>query len=88
MKDKVFVWLMWLEYCSASNMYAESEDPYPSLSDFHDYEPNLEFDDTELEQAVSTGNSLFHYLSLIRLSRLLLLGLLLLLQVSKSQVVP
>ncbi|KAA0190668.1 hypothetical protein HAZT_HAZT001831 [Hyalella azteca] len=24
------------------------EDPLPSLSDFHDYEPNLEFDDTEL----------------------------------------
>ncbi|XP_014218893.1 rho GTPase-activating protein 1 isoform X2 [Copidosoma floridanum] len=31
----------------------EGEDPYPSLSDFHDYEPNLEFDDTEL-QATST----------------------------------
>lgn len=28
-----------------------SEDPHPSLSDFHDYEPNLEFDDTELSQA-------------------------------------
>jgi len=27
------------------------EDPYPSLSDFHDYEPNLEFDDTELHAA-------------------------------------
>lgn len=26
----------------------DSEDPHPSLSDFHDYEPNLEFDDTEL----------------------------------------
>ncbi|XP_001604462.2 rho GTPase-activating protein 1 [Nasonia vitripennis] len=33
----------------------ESEDPYPSLSDFHDYEPNLEFDDTEL-QATSTAS--------------------------------
>merc|ERR1712110_801194 len=26
------------------------EDPYPSLSDFHDYEPNLEFDDSDLLQ--------------------------------------
>lgn len=25
-----------------------TEDPHPSLSDWHDYEPNLEFDDTEL----------------------------------------
>lgn len=31
----------------------EHEEPYPSLSDFHDYEPNLEFDDTELEAAAS-----------------------------------
>ena len=26
----------------------DSEDPYPSLSDYHDYEPQLEFDDSEL----------------------------------------
>ena len=26
----------------------ETEDPHPSLSDWHDYEPNLEFDDSEL----------------------------------------
>lgn len=26
----------------------DSEDPHPSLSDWHDYEPNLEFDDSEL----------------------------------------
>jgi len=26
-------------------------DPYPSLSDFHDYEPNLEFDDSDLLQS-------------------------------------
>ena len=26
----------------------EPEDPYPSLSDYHDYEPGLEFDDSEL----------------------------------------
>ena len=32
------------------------EDPYPSLSDFHDYEPNLEFDDSELHSgAIVTG---------------------------------
>uniref|UniRef100_A0A146M8A5 Rho GTPase-activating protein 1 n=2 Tax=Lygus hesperus TaxID=30085 RepID=A0A146M8A5_LYGHE len=29
----------------------DPEDPYPSLSDWHDYEPNLEFDDTELHTA-------------------------------------
>jgi len=28
---------------------ADNEEPYPSLSDYHDYEPNLEFDDTELQ---------------------------------------
>lgn len=26
----------------------DNDEPYPSLSDFHDYEPNLEFDDSEL----------------------------------------
>lgn len=29
----------------------DTEDPAPSLSDWHDHEPNLEFDDTELSQA-------------------------------------
>ncbi|KAK8392258.1 hypothetical protein O3P69_017684 [Scylla paramamosain] len=33
--------------------YGDGEEPYPSLSDFHDYEPNLEFDDTELHSASS-----------------------------------
>jgi hypothetical protein len=34
----------------------DNEDPYPSLSDYHDYEPNLEFDDTELQaSAVESG---------------------------------
>lgn len=28
--------------------YLDADDPYPSLSDNHDYEPNLEFDDSEL----------------------------------------
>lgn len=36
----------------------DGEDPYPSLSDYHDYEPNLEFDDTELEQVASTGTEI------------------------------
>ncbi|XP_050431991.1 rho GTPase-activating protein 1 isoform X3 [Adelges cooleyi] len=30
-------------------MNDNNEEPYPSLSDYHDYEPNLEFDDTELQ---------------------------------------
>ena len=34
-----------LEYLSAPY---EGEDPFPSLSGFHDYEPQLEFDDAEL----------------------------------------
>jgi len=34
----------------------EVEDPYPSLSDYHDYEPGLEFDDSELmEQKPEDG---------------------------------
>ncbi|RZC37878.1 Hep 59 and/or CRAL TRIO 2 domain containing protein, partial [Asbolus verrucosus] len=30
---------------------ADNEEPYPSLSDYHDYEPKLEFDDCELHQS-------------------------------------
>ncbi|XP_034941471.1 rho GTPase-activating protein 1 [Chelonus insularis] len=33
----------------------DTEDPYPSLSDYHDYEPNLEFDDTELQATADTA---------------------------------
>ncbi|KAJ9577128.1 hypothetical protein L9F63_006300, partial [Diploptera punctata] len=36
----------------------DHEDPYPSLSDYHDYEPNLEFDDTELQHATVTSGAL------------------------------
>lgn len=32
----------------------DNDEPYPSLSDYHDYEPNLEFDDTELHQTPDT----------------------------------
>ncbi|CAG9761830.1 unnamed protein product [Ceutorhynchus assimilis] len=35
---------------------AENEEPYPSLSDYHDYEPNLEFDDSELQQTPNSGS--------------------------------
>ena len=31
-----------------------SAEPYPSLSDYHDDEPNLEFDDTELHQTLNS----------------------------------
>ncbi|XP_043189356.1 rho GTPase-activating protein 1-like [Amphibalanus amphitrite] len=31
------------------------DDPYPSLSDYHDYEPQLEFDDTEVACATNAG---------------------------------
>lgn len=43
---------------------ADSEEPYPSLSDYHDYEPNLEFDDSELHQtpnAIATSGILIFY---------------------------
>lgn len=39
----------------------ESEDPYPSLSDYHDYEPNLEFDDTELQATTNNGTSYWFF---------------------------
>lgn len=35
----------------------DCEDPYPSLSDYHDYEPNLEFDDTELQTTSNNGET-------------------------------
>jgi len=34
----------------ATPLNIDTEDPHPSLSDWHDYEPNLEFDDSELTQ--------------------------------------
>jgi len=44
-------------------MINDSEDPHPSLSDWHDYEPNLEFDDTELSQTQNdSGFSLFCFI--------------------------
>ena len=55
------------------------EDPYPSLSDFHDYEPNLEFDDSDLLQQKHPENddgmiffSIYFPLFLIYTSRVLL----------------
>ncbi|XP_031626838.1 rho GTPase-activating protein 68F [Contarinia nasturtii] len=33
----------------------DGEEPLPSLSDWHDYEPNLEFDDTELTHPATTN---------------------------------
>ncbi|XP_066585803.1 rho GTPase-activating protein 1 isoform X1 [Prorops nasuta] len=36
----------------------DGEDPYPSLSDYHDYEPNLEFDDTELQTPSNSASRL------------------------------
>lgn len=38
---------------------ADGEEPYPSLSDYHDYEPNLEFDDTELHQPPDANTGKF-----------------------------
>jgi len=38
---------------------ADNEEPYPSLSDYHDYEPNLEFDDTELQSPTADIGKLY-----------------------------
>lgn len=39
------------------NVVVDHEEPYPSLSDYHDYEPNLEFDDTELQTSVAIADA-------------------------------
>lgn len=53
----LFVSLSMLSPLSAAP-HIDQDEPYPSLSDYHDYEPNLEFDDTELQHtAVTTGKS-------------------------------
>lgn len=36
-------------------MVTDGDEPLPSLSDWHDYEPNLEFDDTELTHPATTN---------------------------------
>lgn len=38
-----------------NSVVTDGEEPLPSLSDFHDYEPNLEFDDTELTNPPATN---------------------------------
>lgn len=43
----------------------EGEEPYPSLSDYHDYEPNLEFDDTELQSPSADIGKLYYICILI-----------------------
>ena len=51
---------VWVTYCVvlSAATHNDHEDPYPSLSDYHDYEPNLEFDDTELQHPTfTTGKS-------------------------------
>lgn len=51
-----------------NSIVSDSEEPMPSLSDWHDYEPQLEFDDTELTHAPEQSNCfLFNYLSMFTL---------------------
>lgn len=45
-------------------MVTDSEEPHPSLSDWHDYEPQLEFDDTELTHAPESSKTNQHVLPL------------------------
>lgn len=64
--NKQLFWFSWLTVCIycvfflcvviiTAHLLGDTEEPYPSLSDFHDHEPNLEFDDTELQQPVPPG---------------------------------
>ncbi|XP_018573540.1 rho GTPase-activating protein 8 [Anoplophora glabripennis] len=46
------------------NNVGDNDEPYPSLSDYHDYEPNLEFDDSELHQ---TPDAIAHTAELIHI---------------------
>lgn len=45
------------KFSGAPSLMDHGEDPHPSLSDWHDYEPNLEFDDTELSQTAPEPGS-------------------------------
>lgn len=56
---KIFLSLI-RSHCPAAS-YSDHEDPYPSLSDYHDYEPNLEFDDTELESGTTVAGKYFFF---------------------------
>lgn len=38
----------------------DGDEPLPSLSDWHDHEPNLEFDDTELTHPATTNGKYFY----------------------------
>lgn len=38
----------------------DTDEPLPSLSDWHDHEPNLEFDDTELTHPAPTNGKYYH----------------------------
>lgn len=51
----------------------EGEEPYPSLSDYHDYEPNLEFDDTELQSPSADIGKLYYIFILINTLNLVLI---------------
>lgn len=65
--------ILFLSFLISATYGGDCEDPYPSLSDFHDYEPNLEFDDSDLqtqhpenddgkkEKKKSLFNSIFRY---------------------------
>lgn len=44
-----------------SSLITDSEEPHPSLSDWHDYEPQLEFDDTELTHAPESSKTFFSF---------------------------
>lgn len=45
-----------------SSLVTDSEEPHPSLSDWHDYEPQLEFDDTELTHAPDSSKIYVFYM--------------------------
>lgn len=57
-----------------NSIVTDSDEPLPSLSDWHDYEPQLEFDDTELTHAPEQSEliQLFALFAIIYLNSLIL----------------
>lgn len=54
-KFAVHAFLSFISGPPINSMINDGEEPLPSLSDWHDYEPNLEFDDTELTHPATTN---------------------------------
>lgn len=70
----LFIFLLYFIHVgpAINSIVTDSEEPLPSLSDWHDYEPNLEFDDSELlHPTPDTGEYSIHtkYYSFLKIQR-------------------